>query len=302
MNLFTEQISGKKDWERLFRSIPVFTPLIEHILKKEKLPTAEIRNLTPGTNFVAKTGGFVIKIFAPEESGYKQELDFETELFATQRANGLGIPSPKIIASGLIEDKYNFNYLVTEFIEGVELADIIKEKSDKEKENIGRRLRTTTDKMNTECTAFNKADPVNDESNSWSWEEYPERFRKERLKYIHSYNYGQKVFVHGDLCSDNILLTPQGELFLIDFADAILAPVIYEHALIAIELFELDPALMRGYFGEYNADEMTEICFNGILIQGYGGEILPWNIGKPAEFQCLDDLRKRLDSKLRLSR
>ena len=297
MNLFTEQINGKKDWERLFQSIPAFLPLVEYILDKESLPIVGLELLTPGTNFVAKFDNYVIKVFTPKESGYKQEFDFESEMFATHRANELGVSSPKIIASGLIEDKYSFNYMITEHIEGTELTDVLKGMTESEKTNIGRSLRAVTDKMNIPCAPFNKADPINDESNNWSWEDYPQCFKTERIKYIHTHNYGEKVFVHGDLCSDNILLTPQGELYIIDFADAILAPIIYEHALIAIELFELDPALLRGYFGKYTADEMTEICFNGILIHGYGGEILPWHIGKPAEFQRLNDLKERLRKK-----
>ena len=298
MNLFNEQINGKKDWERVFKSIAAFRPLVEYILKKEGLPAAEPEPLTPGTNFVARVGRYVIKVFTPEESGYKQEFDFESEMFATHRANELGVPSPKIIASGHIEDKYSFNYMITEHIEGTELTDVLKEMTESEKLDIGRRLRAATDKMNIPCAPFNKADPIKDKSNNWSWEEYPQRFKSERLEYIHTFNYGEKVFIHGDLCSDNILLTPHGELYIIDFADALLAPIICEHALVAIELFELDPALLKGYFGEYTADEMIEICFSGILIQGYGGEILPWNIGKPAEFKRLDDLKERLREKL----
>jgi len=296
--MFNEQINGKKDWERVFKSISAFLPLVEYIVKKEGLPAAEPEPLTPGTNFVVRVGGYVIKIFTPEESGYKQEFDFESEMFATRWANDLGVPSPKIIASGLIEDKYSFNYMITEHIEGIELTDVLKDMAEPEKLKISRRLRTATDKMNIPCVPFNKADPINDESNNWSWEEYPQRFKAERLEYIHTRAFGEKVFVHGDLCSDNILLTPQGELYIIDFADAILAPIIYEHALVAIELFELDPVLLRGYFGDYTVDEMTEICLNGILIHGYGGEILPWHIGKPAEFQYLDDLKERLRERL----
>jgi len=294
MKLFNEQINGKKDWERVFESISAFSPLVEFILNKEGLPVAELKSLTPGTNFVTKAGDYVVKVFAPEESGYKQEMDFETEIFATNRAFGLGVKTPEITASGLIEDKYKFDYIITEFIEGTELTDVIGDKTDAEKTIIGQSLRQMTDKMNKPCAPFNKTNPIMDEGNGWSWELYPERFKAERLEYIHSHAYSERVFVHGDLCSDNILLTQHGDLYIIDFADAILAPIEYEHALVAIELFELDAALLQGYFGEYTVDELLELCFNGILIQGYGGEILPWHVGKPHEFQCLEDLRVKL--------
>jgi len=298
MKLFNEQINNKKDWEEIFQSIPAFLPLVEHILKKEGLPAAEPTSLTPGTNFVVKAGDHVVKVFAPEESGYKQDFDYQSEIFATNRALKLGIPTPKIIASGIIEDKYKFDYIITEYIEGTELENVLGDKTDEEKTTIGRSLRRLTDKMNTACAQFNEADPINDDSYNWSWEEYPERFKAERLEYIRSHSYGEKVLVHGDLCADNILVTQQGELYLIDFADAVLAPVEYEHALVAIGLFELDEALLRGYFDGYTADEILEVCFSGILIQGYGGEDLPWHVGKPDEFQCLEDLRTRLKARL----
>ena len=87
MSLFTEEINNWQAWEDVFQSIPAFSPLVEHILKRERLPIAKIENLTPGTNAVFKAGEYVVKIFAPADSGIDQTLDLQTELFATRRAN-----------------------------------------------------------------------------------------------------------------------------------------------------------------------------------------------------------------------
>lgn len=298
MTLFTEQISNWQEWGELFQSIPAFTPLVEHILRHEHLPSAQIENLTPGTNAVFKAGSYVVKVFAPAESGIDQTLDLQTELFATQRANQLGVSAPRLVSHGFVDDKYRFAYMITEHIEGTAFTDSVKGMTDAEKVEAGRKLRIITDKMNTPCEPFNGIDIVNDKERNNRWDKYPECFRAERTAYIQSHTYGDEVFVHGDLCGDNILLTPQGELYIIDFADAVLAPVFYEHALVAVELFVSDPALLRGYFGDYQAAALAEVCFNGLLVHDFGGEIVQYRIGKVDEFQKLDDLRERVKRKI----
>ena len=120
MNVFTAKINNWDDWGRIFQSIPTFSPLVEYILQKENLPPAEIENLTPGTNAVFRVGKYVIKIFAPAESGIDQTLDLHTELFSTRRANELGVAAPKLITDGYVDDKYRFGYMITEYINGIE--------------------------------------------------------------------------------------------------------------------------------------------------------------------------------------
>ena len=302
MNLFTKQIESWKDWGKVFQSIPAFTPLVEYILKKENLPSGKIENLTPGTNAVFKVGDYVVKIFAPAESGIDQTMDLQTELFAAQRANRSGVSVPKMVAHGFVEDRYRFAYIITRYIEGVAFADAIRNMTDAEKTSAGRKLRIVTDKMNTPCRPFNGIDVINDKDRSRRWDKrYSEHFKSERLEYIHFHNYSEKVFVHGDLCGDNILLTSQGELYIIDFADAVRAPKVYEHALVAVELFDFDPALLQGYFGALSADELTEICFDGLLIHDFGGDILERHIGRPDEFYGLDDLHKQLKHRIQSS-
>ncbi|MCL1795159.1 MAG: aminoglycoside phosphotransferase family protein [Oscillospiraceae bacterium] len=299
MNLFTANINNWQEWGEIFQSIPAFAPLVEHILRKENLPVAKIENLTPGTNAVFKVGDYVVKIFAPAESGIDQTLDLQTELFSTRRANEIGVSAPKLIADGFAPDKYRFGYMITEYINGVELEKAVKTMSDEEKILIGQKLRKICDKMNTPCEPFNGIDIINDKGRYRRWDNYPERFKTERLEYIKTHDFGQNVFVHGDLCLDNILLSPEGELFIIDFADAVLAPVIYEHALAAYA-FEFDPFLLRGYFSDYTADGFIEMFFNGLLIHDFGGAIIGDYFGKPNEILSLDNLRERLCELIKL--
>ena len=226
-----------------------------------------------------------------------QSLDLQTELFATARANRLGVCAPKLIANGVVEDKYRFAYMIIEYIQGVELCEALKTMTDDEKTEIARKLRAITDKMNRPCEPFHNIDIINDKERAIRWEKYPARFKTERLAYITSRDYGEYVFVHGDLNCDNILLTPQGELCIIDFADAVLAPIIYEHALMVFA-FAFDPALLRGYFGNIPSDELVNICFDGLLIHDFGGDIVEECLGEVSGLQSLEDLRKSLKNKL----
>jgi thiamine kinase-like enzyme len=296
--LFNGEINNWQEWSEIFQSISSFSLLIEFIFAKENLPFAEIKRLTPGTNAVFKVGNNVIKIFAPNESGIDQTLDLQTELFAVRRVNKLGISAPNLIAEGIVEDKYHFAYMITEYINGAEFSGIVNTMTDNEKTNIGRKLRALTDVMNTPCRPFNNIDVIHDKSRCRRWDKYPEKFKKERIGYIKSHDFGEKVFVHGDLCGDNILLDPYGEIYIIDFADAVLAPKIYEQALVAVELFNLDTMFLRGYFDGYSTNELIELCFNGLLIHDFGGDIVNNHLGRFCEIDSLGKVWVKLKEML----
>ena len=62
--------------------------------------------------------------------------------------------------------------------------------------------------------------------------------------------------------------------------------------------FDLNQALLLGYFGDYTSEELIEMCFNGLLIYEYAIEFVEEDVGSIVEFQCLDDLRKWLKQKV----
>jgi aminoglycoside phosphotransferase (APT) family kinase protein len=268
--------------------------LIKYIFKKEKLPFDKIEKLTPGTNAVFKVGNYVIKIFAPNESGIDQTLDLQTELFAMKRSGALGVSVPKLIAEGIVNDKYCFAYIVTEYINGIEFTNAVETMTDIEKINFGKKLRELTDIMNTSCERFNNIDVIHDKGRYKRWNKYSGKFKKERIAYIRSNNFGENIFVHGDLCRDNIIITSKGELAIIDFADAVLAPKIYEQVLIVMELFKLNTKLLHGYFGYYSIDELIYLCFNGLLIHDFGGDILKNYINNIYEVNSLGEFKNKL--------
>ena len=174
-----------------------------------------------------------------------------------------------------------------------ELSKAVSTMSDSEKIAVGHKLRKITDKMNLSCEPFNDIDVKKDKSRDRCWGRYPNQFQRERIAYIAAHDYGENVFVHGDLNGDNILLTPNNDLFVIDFADAVLAPKVHEHALLALES-GLDGIILRGYFDGYTVDVLAEDCFNGLLLADYDDEMVEAFLGEPDRFQSIDDLRKGL--------
>jgi serine/threonine protein kinase len=294
--LFTHEIYDWPSWGRVFQSIEAWRALIRYIYQKEKLPYAEIESCTPGTNAVFKVGRFIVKIFAPKESGMDTDSDYDTERFGLERAGLLGIHAPRLIASGDVQDKYLFRYLVMDYIDGISFNKIEKTLSYEEKVAVGQKLRAITDKMNTPCARFNAIDVVDRAICSTRWTAFPAEFNRERLAYLEKLHMdeSEKVFVHGDLNPDNILLDADKELYIIDFADAVLAPVSCELALTTSELFCFEKPFMQGFFGDYTAEDIAELCINGLLIHDYGAGILRASLGSADGISSLEILRERL--------
>jgi thiamine kinase-like enzyme len=153
--------------------------------------------------------------------------------------------------------------------------------------------------MNKPCKNFNSVD-VKQRHKRWNKDyEFPESFKTERLEYIKNHDFGEMIFIHGDLCEDNILIDNKNNIYIIDFADAVKAPQSYEHAHLVTELFNFDKSYLRGYFGGYATDELVDICFDGILLHDFGGYIVNDYLGKAESINCLKDLRDRLYDKFR---
>ncbi|MGB7605459.1 MAG: phosphotransferase [Lutisporaceae bacterium] len=295
---FNIEINGLESWQKVFQSIEVFSPLIQKIFCINGLKISKISNLTPGSNAVFKVGDYVVKIFAPKESQIDNSI--ESEVFAHSRAFHFELSVPQIIKYGYVEDKYVFSYLIMEYINGKPFSEVVDVMSANDKLYLGQRLRKLTNKINIDCEEFNNIDIFNNVNKNKSFDRFTSRFKSERLEYIKSHNYGKKVLVHGDLCKDNILLV-NNEVYIIDFADSILAPIVYEQALIACELFDFDKWLMKGYFNEYSSYELTQICLSGLLIHRYGGEIINQRISKSEDLNGLYDLQQKIKLKIDLT-
>ncbi|MDR0898584.1 MAG: aminoglycoside phosphotransferase family protein [Oscillospiraceae bacterium] len=299
--LFTADIHDWPSWGAIFQSIDAFAPLIGFICDKEGIERAAIEHCTPGTNAVFKLGGKVFKIYAPLESGVDSSVDYATEVFGMERAYGLGVSVPKLIAKGAVKDKYLFQYLVLEYIEGKAFGDVCDAMAADEKYSFGKALRLLCDKMNTPCEAFNNRDVLGEAPPEVQarWGKFTPQFNAERKQHLSKLKAAHlpRVYIHGDLNPDNILLSGNA-LHLIDFADAALAPVCCEYAVVAGELFGFEAPFLRGFFGEASRQEIIDICFDGLLLCDFGANIIRDHFDNAESMATLKEFRKRLEDRI----
>ena len=274
MFLFPKDIHNWDDWGDVFQSIPLFTPLIEHIFAKENLPMSPIENLTPGTNAVFKVGAYVVKIFVPVSGGklWNYGADIDVELFGMRWANTLGVPSPKLIAQGVVEDKYAFQYIIMEHVRGKLFEQVKDSLTYEQKVTIGRNVRAITDKFNTPCENFTPIDVLAYAmaNPDWEAEGFPLSFRQELSAYLKHFTMPDKVYCHGDIHGGNILLDDDMNVCILDFADAMYAPPEYEQVYILGGFFNFERPYMEGYFGgDYDTESIVALCMQWLPIHAW---------------------------------
>jgi len=298
MSLFVETINDWDDWGRVFQSIPAFTPLVEFIFRAENMPFCGMENLTPGTNAVFKVGEHVVKIFVPPGLGQDFGVDVNVEIFGMRLAEARGVPAPRLIAEGLVQDKYPFRYMIMDYMPGKLLADIEDDLTYDEKIIIGQKLRDIADKLNVKCENFNPVDLLQlaIDSEEWDDEGFPASFQAERLEYLRGLNIPEadKVYCHGDLHEGNILVDEHLNVYIVDFADAMFAPKEYELLYIASSLFSFEKPYMLGFFGEYSTEDIVELCMKWLPIHAWGHSTTAENLKPACEITSFDVMRERL--------
>lgn len=291
--LFNHTIRDLEDWGKLFQNIDIFEPIAEYIFRQHNIAFSGIDKCTPGSNAVFRADKYIIKIFAPEESGIGGESDFITEQFGIRRANQLHIAAPKLYAAGAVYDKYVFRYLILEYIEGESLAEISNALSSAERIEIGRGLRDIVTKMDTSCEKFN-SHVLFGKSAEDRWKVFSPKFQLERKEYLKNQGAAAAVYVHGDLNPDNIIIGKNNGIYIIDFADALTAPAELELAAVICDGFQFAPDYVKGFCGEYNKNVLVEKLLYGVLIHDYGVNIIRDNICDPNEIYSLEELRDRI--------
>lgn len=298
MNVFNATIKDWTSWGNVFQSIDAFTPLIACIYQREHLPCVSISHLMAGTNAVFKVDNTVCKIFAPKESGLDCESDYTTELFGLKRAEELDIRAPRIIAHGLINDSYDFLYIIMEYVHASSYSECEHQLEDDEINGIARQLKIICNKLNTPCEQFNHWDVIERSLSNSRWHQLPVSFNDERKAYIEQVKFGNHVFVHTDLNPDNVLIDEKKNVTVIDFADAVLGPLELELVCIC-GLFEYDHQVLSSFFEEDgNPKDIALRYFNGLLIHDFGVNIIQHNFGPVENLMCLEDLKRRVDTVL----
>lgn len=270
--LFKKDINNWNDWGAVFQSIGDFKDLIKAIYINEGLlGYDQISKLTPGTNAVFKVSKYVIKIFAPKESGANTDSDYNAELKSMQRAIGMGINAPTIISASSIQDKYLFRYLIMEYIDGQEANKVLINYSIDKKRCFVKRLKDNLQKLNTKPKQQVNSNSTQERViENKRWNKFSDSIRAQIRDIVMNYKLSQYVYVHGDITGDNVIIDTKDNLFIIDFADSLIAPVEYEYPAIVFDLFNFDVQMIHEYFKNLDYDIFIERLFIGTLLHEFG--------------------------------
>ncbi len=270
-NVFFEEIKDWNSWGKVFQSISSFEKLIIRIFENEGLLCKNISHLTAGSNAVFRVDDFVVKIFAPFESGFNAEIDYICEVIGMKRALNLGINIPNLIVSSFIEDKYLFRYIIMEYIDGAEAKNTLKHYSANEKIAFVQQLKNNINKMNTLFEdEFPSVDVKERALTNTRWNVLSNIVVNQIQELVKNYDMQNKVYVHGDIIGDNVMISQNGKLYIIDFADGRLAPKEYEYPPILFDLLDFDKLMITSFIGEQNIEKFAEKCFYGILMHEFG--------------------------------
>ena len=286
--LFNETVNGLSDWSRVFQNRALFESLAREIFARCGLPFPGLENCLPGSNAVFGAGPYILKIFAPEQSQIGGPAEFAAETFGLRRAEQLGVPAPRVLASGTLHDRYAFRWLLLERVAGCAPHAGLQV----DWEGLGRQLRAHVERLDTPCAPFEDR-PLRQPGAESRWALFPETFRREREAFLARWQ-PEHVFVHGDLNADNLLVTPMGELYLIDFADCRRAPFETELAALVCDGFALPPRWNRGFLGEDEPAQTAAALVGGLLLHDYGAWIIRDRVAEPSALHTLNDLEAHL--------
>ena len=271
--LFHERIYNWEDWGKVFQSIPAFSPLAEEIYRREGFPFAPLENLTPGTNAVFRAGNTVVKIFFPKESGLDPMPDFQNEAAVCGYLTEQGVSAPRLLAQGQIKDTYDFFYLITEYAEGQEAGDFLAAASPAKKRQFVRELKEILRTLNRPAEGIIPSiDLLRRTMENPRLSRVPPTLAEEMRQRAQGLDISRRVLVHGDLTGENLLVTHEGKIVVIDCADACLAPAWYELGPIVFELFRCDDFLLREFAG--SEQDFIERVLDSVCLHDFGADLL----------------------------
>ncbi len=277
--LFWETLQNWADWGRVFADWAAFAPLVREIFRRNGLPMGEVRALPPGTNAVFRVGDLVVKIYAPAETGVGQELGRESEVQAMRAAAAVGVHTAGVVAAGELADRYAFSYLVTRFVSGAALGDVVREGSAAERRAIGRELGEVARRLHGASPAACPACAVDLFARSQDnprWDMVPPALAREllaRAKTVWARR-DRRVLVHADLTGENVLRLPSGEFAVLDFGDAVLAPACVELPSLVLEGLAADADAAAGVFGGWDAADAVEALLDGLSLHDFAGNLV----------------------------
>ena len=159
---------------------------------------------------VYKDGGRVIKVF---ENGYSK-ADILNEALNQARVENIGINVPKVLEVKMIDGKWA---IVSEFIEGKTLAQLMQENPAKKDEYLEMFVDLQMQVHAAKCPMLNKLkDKMNRKISETNLDATTRYELHTRLEGMHEH----KKVCHGDFNPSNIIVKDDGTAYIIDWAHA----------------------------------------------------------------------------------
>lgn len=271
--LFKHELNGWESWNKIATSCEVFAPIIYSIFDREGLPINTIHNCAIATNAVFRVDNYVIKIYAPVETGVNDGNNTEPVVY--KYAYDLGLPVPKLISHGVYRDKYQFEYIIMEYVEGIPFDRACMIASIEEKRNYIRQLREILDQLNRPLdNLIPKSDLIGRAINNERWKGLSESLVAELIGRAKTLSYENLELAHGDLTPGNLIIDSNNKLWIIDFGEAQLVPPYYELVSIIFVLFKWDKFLVREFVGECDIEAFISRLIDVIGIHDFAGDML----------------------------
>ncbi|MBN1933810.1 MAG: aminoglycoside phosphotransferase family protein [Anaerolineae bacterium] len=258
-----------KQWGAIFTDVAQWTPAVREICRREGIAFGHIEAGYPGTNAVfVLDGQWVVKIYAPF---CHADFDLERTLYPLL-SEMTHIPSPRLLAEGVLEDAMCWPYIVMDFRPGQPIREVRAQISPENRVEVAASLGAMTHELHGIPLA--RVARVENPRNDWP------AFRRQRLANClteletkaglsalvldemiafvavqTSTESAPVMLVNGDLTEDHVLLEEQGGRWrvsgLLDFADALIAPRAYEWIALWFGALDQRPdefaAFMRSY-------------------------------------------------------
>lgn len=271
------------DWRRVFQDPEVFEPLIRSIWAQEGWTFPGLTPCPPGTNAVFSAGDKVIKLFAPEEAGLDSRAEYQCEVLGLAGAHQLGVCAPRLLAAGEIANVNRFPYLIMERVDGVPLSACRDSLSPAQARAVGQALRVLTKELHRPWPDFPRR--LDGSRHPERWAPFGSTLRAEREQLFRNQHPEDWVYLHNDLNPDNLLLDQGGRLWVLDFADGLLAPSEVEYALLLCDTFRFRSDFIEGFFGPADREALVHRCARGLLLHDFGGDLIRGCLtgGRPLE-------------------
>lgn len=298
--LFLEKLETWEDWDNLPPSHPAFIPLAERIIKEADLSAAPLLPLPPATNRVFRCGDAVLKIYFPKETGCDPTPDFTHETAVCKEVNQRGIPTSKLLSSGIFQDTYAFYYIIESFCPGIQAKTWLKSASCLQRENFAVTLQKHLQALHHPAPGLlPENDLLSPALNNPRLQKLSLALQEEFRCRAKKLDFSNRVLVHGDLNSGNILVSDSSELYLIDWADAQLAPWWYDVSSLALNLFSCRKEMLRPFAGN-SPENFASLVIDSLVIHDFGPDLfLTCCEEQKTNFSSLQQLENFLISALR---